>query len=189
MIKEILRNRNPEQTVFTLADIACLTGKLPGENLIALVSYYVKKKELLRISKGLYALSSNYSLPELANKLRTPSYISFYTVLLSEGVIFQPYKSIFAAASRSEIKRINGEEIIYRKLKEKILFNPLGLVQIQGVMYAMVERALSDTIYLDGLMHFDNLRRIDWRLMRKLSAEVYQKAVLNIFINKAASVN
>ena len=187
MIKDILKNKDKSQTVFSFADIARLTGRFPDKNLIAAVSYYVKKGELIRISKGLYALNSAYSPLEAGNKLRVPSYISLYTVLAREGIVFQPYTSIYLVAGRSEIIEVAPYRYIYRKIKNEILLNPVGLKTIEGVAYASKERAILDTLYLDGIQNFDNLRGVDWDFARQLNEDVYKSRSMFSALKKYAN--
>ena len=110
---------------------------------------------------------------ELGNKLRKPSYISLYTVLGERGVVFQPYPSIYLIANRTEVLKVDGQRYVYRKIKREILLNPQGLTAEGSVTKAGLERALADKVYLDGLEYFDNLRGVDWELLRKLNQEVY----------------
>lgn len=182
MIKDLLRNRPQAQTVFTLNEIAQLTGKPSDADLISQIHYYVKKGELVRLSKGIYALDRNYAPKELGNKLRTPSYISLYTVLQEAGMVFQPYTSIFLVASRSEQMAIDGHKFVYRKVKNAVLLNILGIVDKVGVSQATPERALADKIYLDGMEHIDNVRNINWDFLSQLNAAVYKSKTIEGYI-------
>ena len=172
-IKDIYKSLNPNQTVFSLADLSSVNPLYNGPKLNSAIKYLVKNKDLIRVSKGLYSLNNNYSRQELANKYRVPSYISLYTVLAESGVVFQPYSSIYLLSQRSEIKNINEVSVIYRKIKDSILLNRLGIVNTNGVFKATPERAVCDKIYLDGDEYFDNIRGIDWELIKKINSEVY----------------
>lgn len=150
------------------------------------ISYAVKKQELYKISDGIYSIEKNYSKKEFGNRYRTPSYISLYTVLQEEGVIFQPYTSIYLISKRSEVVTIDEQKYVYRKIKDSILLNPLGIIQKENISIASIERAICDTIYLDGEQFFDNLRDVNWSLMSELNKEVYEnnKNISN-FIQKS----
>ena len=169
--------------MFSLADIARLSDKKPDRNLISAISYYVKSGDLIRLTKGLYALKKDYDVRELGNKLRTPSYVSLYTVLQDEGVVFQPYTSVFLVSQRSEVRKINGQEFIYRKTKDSILLNPLGLEVKGEVVVASLERSVLDLIYLKE-QHLDNLVKVDWGKMKQLNEEVYQSKKLSKYIKE-----
>lgn len=184
--KDLYRNKDKDQTIFSLTDFSNLSPKYNGSKLNSAIKYLVKNKDLIRLSKGLYSINDSYSNQEFANKYRVPSYISLYTVLSELGIIFQPYSSIYLLSKRSETKNINGINIIYRKIKDKILLNPLGIKNINGVFKASPERAICDKIYLDGDEYFDNVRNIDWDLIKKINFEVYNN---NQVISKWISQN
>jgi hypothetical protein len=173
LIKDILKYKDSGQTVFSLSQIGSLSPSYMGAKLNSAIKYVVKNGELIRISKGLYALGKNYSKAEFANKYRVPSYISFYTVLAGEGVVFQPYSSIYAASRRSEEKIIGGQKYIYRKIRDKILLNPIGIDMEGQVSRACIERAICDKIYLDGIEYFDNTRNVSFEKMKMINSEVY----------------
>ena len=172
-IKALLKSKNPHQTVFTFADLTNAVPGYMGIKLKSALKYAVARNDLIRISRGIYTLSTNYSLEELGNKYRRPSYISLYTILQENGIVFQPYTSIFLAANRSETVELDRQRYIYRKIKNEILLNPLGVNSINHISRATSERAIGDKLYLDGLEHFDNLSRINWNLMEELNAKVY----------------
>ena len=181
IIKKLVLNRD-KQTVFGLSDVARIVGQTPDQNLISAVSYYVKQGDLIRLSKGLYALDQNYLAEELGNKLRTPSYLSLYSVLQPMGIVFQPYESFYLISRRNERREIGENKFVYRKIKDEILLNPLGLEREGAVVRASVERALLDKLYLDGEEHFDNLREVDWDKMARLNREVYRRQTLDQYI-------
>lgn len=182
MIKKLLRNRSLFQTVFTLNEIAQLAGKPSDSDLVSQVHYFVKRGELIHLAKGIYALDQNYSAKELGNKMRTPSYVSLYTVMQEAGMVFQPYSSIFLVARRSERITIGSSLLIYRKVKDEILLNFLGVSEVRGVSQATPERALADKIYLDGVEQIDNTRNLNWDLFFQLNEEVYKSRVMDSYI-------
>lgn len=169
-----LRKINKTTTVFTVIDIKKALDMKNQKSLYNAIYYAVKQKELYRISEGIYSFNSNYSKKEFGNKYRTPSYISLYTVLQESGVVFQPYTSIFVITNRSETVDIDGQKYVYRKIKNEILLNSLGIEQKNDVSIATIERAICDKIYLDGIEYFDNLRNVDLDLIDRLNKEVYE---------------
>ena len=162
-----------------------LTGGVGAKSITDALLYATKKGYLHKITRGVYALGKDYSKLELANKLRRPSYISLYTVLQQKGVVFQPYSSIFVVDGRSQELELEGQKYVYRKIKDSILLNPLGIETVDEVTVAGIERAICDKLYLDGLEYFDNLRDVDWDVMTKLNAEVYNNSkVIADFIER-----
>lgn len=172
-IKDLYKYAKNGQTVFTLVELAGINPFYNGPKLNSAIKYFVKNKDLIRLSKGIYSLSEDYSKQEFANKFRIPSYISLYTVLFEAGVVFQPYTSIYLISQRSEKKKFKETNFIYRKIRDEVLLNPIGINNINGVFKASPERAICDKIYLDNDEYFDNLRNIDWEKIKSINLEVY----------------
>jgi len=184
-IKELLKTKSPDQTIFTFSDLSSLIPSYSGAKLKSALKYAVKKNDIIRISRGIYSLSKDYSREEFANKYRSPSYISLYTILAEFGIVFQPYSSIYVIANRSQEIEIDKERYIYRKIKDEILLNPVGINKFGNVYKATPERAVCDKLYLDGPEYFDNLRSIHWELMRQISMNVYNNnSVISDFLIK-----
>jgi len=182
----LAKNKRPEQTVFLRSEVVQLAGEIGGKAVTDALFYATRRGYLHKISRDIYSLGLDYSKLELANKLRRPSYISLYTILQERGVVFQPYSSIFVVDSRSQEIELEGQKYIYRKIKDDILLNPLGIETLGEVSKATVERAICDKLYLDGLEYFDNLRGVDWEVMTKLNAEVYgYSKVITDFIERS----
>lgn len=187
LIKDLMYQKSKDQTVFTLSDLSLLVG-YNGSKLRSALKYAVGTGDLIRIAKGIYVLNVEYSRWEFGNKYRSPSYVSSYSVLASEGVVFQPYTSVFLVSQRSETVEVDGQKYIYRKIKDEILLNTLGVFTKNGVSCATIERAICDKLYLDGEEYFDNLRSVDWRFMKELNRNVYQNSItISQYIGKCRS--
>ncbi len=151
-----------KNTVFTANEISLLWGEDNLDKLKSSLKYYVDKGNLIRLRRGIYA-KPDYDIREVAVKIYTPSYISFETALLEEGVIFQHYETIFAASYLGrEVNLKNGQKIQYQKMKNSILLNMEGIIKKDGYAIAGKERAFLDTIYRSPGYYFDNLRAVDW---------------------------
>ena len=182
---QILKNQAKNQTVFTTVEIKQLCAIFNPVELYSALIYATNKGYLYRITRGMYALTREYSRIEFANKWRNPSYISLYTVLNKNGVIFQPYSDISIISNRSEVAEIDGQKYIYRKIKDEILLNSLGVLDSNNIYTAKSERAICDKLYLDGDEYFDNVREIDFSFMKEMNEKVYQKnKVISEFILK-----
>lgn len=181
IITSLFKIKRPTQTVITLNEMRQILNITPSQLQDALY-YIAKKKDIMRIVPGIYTFTKDYSREEFANKYRSPSYISLYTVLQKKGIVFQPYSSLFAITNRSETLTIEGQMYIYRKIKDMYLLNPWGIELKEGVYTATPERALCDTIYLDGVQHFDNTRNINWKFMIELNEHVYKSKIITGFI-------
>lgn len=158
-------------TVFTLHDIALLAGDGNANTLKSRVHYYVTREKLLAPRKGIYA-KEHYNRVELANKIYTPSYISLETVLQRENIIFQHYEVVFAVSYLS--RELTSLKIRYRKIQDRILYHPMGLIKEDGYTIASRERAFLDALYIYGSYFFDNLSPLDRAAVFTLIEEVYK---------------
>ena len=158
-ILSILREGN---TVFTFKDILLSSRETNTSLLKRRINYYVKNKELYPIRKGIYAKDKNYDRLELANRIYTPSYISLETVLSREGIVFQHYEQIFLVSYLTREIICDGQKYVFRKIKDTLLTNSLGLEKKDNYFIASRERAFLETVYLNKNYYFDNLSSIDW---------------------------
>lgn len=151
-----------KSTVFTTKDI-CLLWEETDVNFVRKKLYrYVKAGKLYSLRKGIYAKDRNYEKYELANKIFTPSYISFETVLARAGIVFQFYSQIFVASYLSREVTINSQTYVFKKIKDSILTNRNGIEVKENYFIASPERAFLDVMYLNKEYYFDSLSSIDW---------------------------
>jgi len=165
-----------EATVFTLKEITLLFPNLTYKTVLNKLAYAVKTNRLKKIRKGVY-VKDRFDFFELANKLYTPSYVSFETVLQKEGIVFQVYKTVFVASYLTRNIRLKEHEIFYRKIKDEILLNTKGVERINNYFIATKERAFLDAIFLYKNYYFDNLKPLDWEKIAELK-KVYQSKTL-----------
>jgi len=183
-IKELLKTKKSDQTVFAFSDLSSTVPEYSGGKLKSALKYAVQKGDIFRISKGIYSISKDYSRQEFANKYRSPSYISLYTVLVENEIVFQPYSSIYLISNRSQEIELESQRYIYRKIKDTILLNPFGINNFGNINKASPERAICDKLYLDRQEHFDNLRNVNWDLISQLNKEVYNNnSKISDFLN------
>jgi predicted transcriptional regulator of viral defense system len=158
-LSAILRSN---KTVFSSKDIALLWNEPSTAATRVRLNYYVKKGDLYRIRKGLYAKDRNYNKLELATRIFTPSYVSFETVLAKEGLIFQYYNQIFVASYLIREITVDQQTYAYRKIKTAVLINTIGVENVNETSIATKERAFLDTLYANADYQFDNLRSLNW---------------------------
>ena len=158
-LSAILRS---QKTVFTLKDIAFLWHEPVSNAARVRLNYYVDRGKLYRIRKGLYAKSESYNKLELSTRILTPSYVSFETVLVKEGLIFQYYEPIFVASYTTRELVIDSQTYSFRKIKSEVLINAAGIEIAEETSMATKERAFLDMLYLKGDYHFDNIRALNW---------------------------
>ena len=181
-LTSILRS---SKTVFSTKDIALLWNEPSTTATRVRLNYYVKKGDLYRIRKGLYAKSRDYNKLELATRIFTPSYVSFETVLVKEGLIFQYYDKLFVASYLVREIAVDQQTYAFRKIKTQVLVNTNGVENANETSIATKERAFLDTLYLNADYQFDNLRSINWEKVFEI-LPIYRnqrmaKKILNLY--------
>lgn len=150
------------KTVLTLKDIALLWQDSNTNAARVRLNYYVRNGDLHRIRRGLYSKGKEYNKLELATRIFTPSYISFETVLVKEGLVFQYHDSITIASYLTRDITVEGQIYLYKKIKDMILTNSIGIEIANETSIANKERAFLDTLYANTDYHFDNMRSLNW---------------------------
>lgn len=161
-LSEILRS---DRTVFSISDIALLWQESNLNAIRGRLSYYVRNGDLHRIRKNFYAKNEQFNRLELANRLYTPSYISFEVVLFRESMIFQYSTVITAATYLTRSITIEEQEFSYRKIKNSVLLAPEGIIVHNAYSIASRERAFLDMLYISPGFYFDNTREVDWDIV------------------------
>ncbi|MBI2634990.1 MAG: hypothetical protein HYW79_00345 [Parcubacteria group bacterium] len=180
---EILNILRANNTVFTFKEILLASE---GTNTLLLkrrLNYYVKKGELYSIRRGFYAKDKNYDKLELATKIYTPSYISFETVLRQAGMIFQYYERIFIASYITREITADNQTYEYRRVKDTILTNSVGIEKKEYYSIASPERAFLDVLYVSKDYYFDNLRSLNWDKVFEL-LPIYANKRMEKVVNK-----
>jgi predicted transcriptional regulator of viral defense system len=172
--------RSPK-TVFSSKDISLLWSEASTAATRVRLNYFVKKGDLYRIRKGLYAKDENYNKLELATRILIPSYVSFETVLVKEGLIFQYYEPVFIASYATRQITIHQQVYSFRKIKNTVLMNSEGIEHVNETSIANRERAFLDMIYINANYHFDNIRSINWDMVFEI-LPIYnnQKMAINV---------
>jgi hypothetical protein len=156
------------QTVFSMRELALMFSSIAYPLLKRRLSYSVSTGKLIKLRRGIYA-KPTFQPDELIQKIYTPSYISLQTVLMREGIIFQPYTTLFAVSTITrEISVNNTIRISYHKMPSEILLCKKGLIEINNYLIASKERAFLDMIYIHKNYHIDNLTSINWDLIAEI---------------------
>ncbi len=167
------------KTVFTVRDLGNIWNYSNYESLIRRIKYYRDTGKLRLLKKGYYSVVGRDPDPlELGNKLRTPSYISFETVLRQEGIIFQWDDRITLASIESIALEIGEWKYLFRQLNNCILYDTREITQKDNYFIASKERALMDILYIDPNFAFDNLKSINFKKCEEL-LPIYDRDTLN----------
>jgi hypothetical protein len=153
--------RSPK-TILTINDVVLMWNDSNSSAVKSRLSYYVKNGDLFRVRRGIYSKNKQYSKLELATRIFIPSYVSFETVLAKEGIIFQYQTKIQLASYLGREIEVDEQIYSYRKLKNTILSNSIGVENINEISMAIKERAFLDILYINSDYNFDNLRSINW---------------------------
>lgn len=170
------------QTIFTFKEISLLFPQISATSLKSRLFYMVKTGKLLSPRRGIYA-KPNYNLFEFGNRIYSPSYISCQTVLEREGIIFQPHNAIFLVSYLSRRLDIAGKIFVYKKLKNEVLSNPLGIITENGYSIASKERAFLDIVFFLKDYHVDNKNRLDFAKIKEIMP-IYKSKSLEERIKK-----
>jgi len=171
-----------QKKIFTTKDLALIWQENDSKRLYSKISYYTKRGDLLKLSRGIFTKDKDYNSKELATSIYSPSYISFETALVDAGMIFQYYETIFIATKWTKKINIDDKSFCYRKIKDSVLYNSEGIVQKDNYNIASPERAFLDMIYLFPNYYFDNLRPIDWEKCSKLVKIYNNKQLIERFL-------
>src|SRR3989338_8263972 len=134
------------KTVLTTRDLALLWQETDRDALKAAIAYSLKRGDLVRLTRGVFAKGREYDPRELATSLYAPSYISFETALREAGVLFQHADTLFVAGPWSKAVTIGRTRIRFRRLKDAVLFNPSGIENRGTYSIASPERAFLDML-------------------------------------------
>ena len=164
-----------QKNIFSLQDINAVWKIASRKKLLELIKYYIRTKRLMPLRRGLYAINTNFSELEIAQKLIPLSYISLYTALGIHGINFQYYQVIHSIAIASKKITSKNCNFIFHQIKTDIFYNATGLINEGHYTIASPERAICDTLYLYPQASFDNLSAISKNRLKK---------VIHIYENK-----
>lgn len=151
-------------------ELASLWGITNRNTLTVSIHRYVKQGILTPIYRGLYATRPLSTIPPYrigAAIIHQYCYVSTETVLAAAGIIFQELSAMTFVSSRAKQGTVNGTTFRFRQMAPKLLMQPIGISDIDGVLWASPERAYADMLYFAPTYHLDNPEGLD---MKKVSA-------------------
>lgn len=162
------------------------------EEPIKKINNMVKKGELIRLKRGVYALGLEYrdrpvNIFSTANMLHKPSYVSYEYALSYHGLIPERVYTVTSATTyRAATYTTLIATFSYNKIPSKAY--PLGIAwkyneQDGGYMLATAEKALCDQVHADQriranddiLEYLENDLRIEWEELKKLDTTLLWK--------------
>ncbi len=174
-IAEILQNYN--KSVFTLKDIAKITGK-PRKYLSLLLS---KNKMFKRIERGKYCLKEA-SIYVIASNIIYPSYVSLLSALRYYNLVTQMPNVVYVVATRQhKVINFDGYSIKFIKFSRNRVF---GYKNDDGANVACPEKAIIDSLY-EGLDYsyvaeaFKNIEDADIEKLKSYAINMDSKILIN----------
>lgn len=175
-ISDLIRTN---KTIFTSEDLMKIGSFKNIDYLYVLILRMIKRNELIRIRRGIYSYTPKYNQFELANKIKTPSYVSLERVLFDNSIIFQDNSNkITSVSNNTFFLKLNNVSFSYNKIQDNILMNPLGVITHNNVRIALPERAICDMLYIAKNYFFDNVKNINKNTLLSIS-KIYNKRVIN----------
>lgn len=116
-------------------------------NIKVQVKRLVDKKNLIRVTRGIYKLpNTSLDLEKTSTQIYSPSYVSFESALSKYGVINQGiYKITLATTRHSKKIELLNTPCEYVQIKPSLFF---GFNLVKNIYLAEAEKAFLDEIYL-----------------------------------------
>ena len=183
-----------------LSELKCFTPleakrflNLPDTTIQKIIYRYTKKGILIKIRNGLYAFKGR-DFPHLwhiANRLYSPSYISFETALSYYGIIPETVYTIISATSKiTRNYELQKKEFIYHKIK-KNAYTGYKPIKFEGftVLIAEPEKAIADYLYITFLKKLTIDERFRFKNVKKsLLIKYIERYENEPFIKRAKNV-
>ncbi|MBI3013061.1 MAG: hypothetical protein HYY63_05485 [Elusimicrobia bacterium] len=163
------------RTVFTPVDLRLLWQESAQNSKVSALRM-VSRGLIVRVANGYYAINDKYNPYELANRIVTPSYVSFHSALKVGGISFQNRTEIGSVSTINYRKKVRGFVYTYAAMKDSLFFMSDGVVKRDGVTISLPERAILDSFYFGFLPDVDNAEKINGEYLIKLSL-LYPKTV------------
>ena len=157
-----------KKTVFRTKNLQSLWDE-DYRNTVIYAKRMVVKGLILKLAKGYYVLNKEYSVYELANLIISPSYVSFNSALLFNGVCFQVSNTVQAVSLLNYQKEVGDRIYKYQSMKKDLFFNAEGIDFKNNVSVASPERALLDSFYFGVVANVDDWDKINKTYLNKLA--------------------
>ena len=169
------------ESVFHAGDLANLWDIRNPATLYTTLTRYTNQGLLHRVYKGLYSIKPLDQLDPFLlglKALHRYGYISMESVLFRAGIINQENNYITLISEISRKFEIYSMHYYSRRLADKYLFNPAGILNQGDIRIASVERAVADLLYYNPKVFLDNPGEVDQEKVKEIQAELgYPKII------------
>ncbi|MBU1147626.1 MAG: hypothetical protein KKD11_04670 [Candidatus Omnitrophica bacterium] len=180
-----LKENLKDFTVFSLADIKAIDSVFHRRRL----NEWQDKGYIKKIIRGYYVFSdieiNENALFEIANRIYSPSYISFEMALSYYGLIPEAVYGVTSAATRRTYRfKTFAGEFLYRSVKPGLFFGyNIAGDDKKRFKIACPEKAILDYFYMHPAIK-EASDFIDLRINRKVFMEVVSLKKLKILLRK-----
>jgi predicted transcriptional regulator of viral defense system len=150
------QNKAKAYPLFTIADVLKWYPEAAKPNVLNQLNLWVKKKYLVRLKRGIYALSG-YTIQDpfvLAEFLYHPSYVSLESALNAHGMIPDiPFQTTCVTLQKTAVFATKEYgSFFYHHTRPELFFGFHTIVAQEQYSYNMAspEKALFDYLYLKG---------------------------------------
>ena len=165
-------------SIFHIDDLARIWGIKRRNTLSTSLKRYVDKGLIYRLYRGFYSIKPVDELDPFllgAQAINSYCYLSGETILAKQGIIFQQVGSFTFIGEKTKRFKIGNYKYYCRQLKDKFLYNDIGIDKTGKLNLATLERAVADILYFNPKYHFDNSRAINWAEVNRIQTAVYNK--------------
>lgn len=163
--------------LFHTGDLRLLWGIDNKNTLYSTLARYVNRGILVPVYRGFYSVAPLSELDPLelgSAAIHAYAYLSTESVLAKNGLIFQSIAYHTFCSAKNKRLTIGGHDFLFRQLKDRYLYNDLGITVKNGYREATPERAAADMLYFNPNYHFDSKESIDWKQVEKIKNGVYK---------------
>jgi len=181
--------KNFENTIFITKDMLRDVSNENEESLSKSILRWCERGELIKLKNGLYITKETYSkhintdgfLELIANKLRTPSYVSLEYALSKYGIITESVYTVTSITLKTKrtFNNLTGQ-YIYKSIK-KSLFNGYKLEKFLSHDYyiATKEKALFDYLYFKAQTLPEDISNLNIAEELRLNLDSFTKKDFN----------
>ncbi len=152
-------------------DLASL-WQISDRNLLhTTLSRYCKAGLLTRIYRGFYSVADIKKIHPWrlgASALHRYAYVSTWSILARDGVIFQQIQYVTFCSSVSRRFELAGQSYLSKRLAPRFLVQTIGINLVNGIFEATLERAVADLLYFNPKFYFDRPQVIDWKKVHEI---------------------
>lgn len=163
------------QSIFHSQDLARLWNIGNTNTLYTILKRYKQKGVLFRIYNGLYSLLPPEKLDPMLiglKALHSYAYVSTETILIQSGMMAQMAYKYTLVSSVSRDFHVGPHYFKSRQLADQYLYNPAGIIEINGILKATPLRALADMLYFNPKFYFDGMRMVNLKKLNELQMEI-----------------